>query len=98
MKVYHGNKLIPSSAISIGRDSSFVNPFVVGRDAETQADVIQMFSEWAKTQPRFVEIVIEELRGRDLFCDCTASICHGQTLMDIANGMRVHVKRGPKRK
>ncbi|MEI6259605.1 MAG: DUF4326 domain-containing protein [Deltaproteobacteria bacterium] len=101
MKVYHRNNTkqpIPSGAVNIGRGSSFVNPFVVGRDAETQTEVIQMFSEWAKTQPRFVEIVIEELRGRDLFCDCTASICHGQTLMDIANGKRIHVKRGPKRK
>jgi len=54
MKVYHGNKSIPGEAVSIGSSSSFVNPFVVGRDAETQAEVIQMFSEWAKTQPRFV--------------------------------------------
>jgi hypothetical protein len=94
MKVYHGNKsTIPGGAVSIGRGSSFVNPFVVGRDAETQAEVIRKFAEWTKTQPRFVEILQEELRGRDLVCDCDQqAMCHGVVLMEIANGQRM--KRG----
>jgi Ni2+-binding GTPase involved in maturation of urease and hydrogenase len=96
MKVYHGNKsTIPSGAVSIGRGSSFVNPFVVGRDAETQADVIRKFTKWTKTQPRFVEIVIDELRGRGLVCDCDhQDMCHGVVLLKLANGDRIHKKRG----
>jgi hypothetical protein len=99
MKVYHRNKskkAIPGGAVSIGRGSSFVNPFKKGRDAGTQEEIIKMFTEWANTQPRFLEIVREELRGHDLLCDCTEAICHGETLMDIANGKRYHKKRGQK--
>ena len=100
MKVYHRNKskqAIPGGAVSIGRGSSFVNPFKIGRDAETAAEVIKMFTEWAQTQSRFLEIVREELRGHDLLCDCTEAICHGEALMDLANGKRYHKKRGQKR-
>lgn len=98
MKVYHrnnSNQAIPPGAVSIGRGSSFVNPFVVGRDADTQADVIRKFTEWTKTQPRFVEIVREELRGCDLFCDCDhPDMCHGVVLLKLANGDRIHKKHG----
>ena len=100
MKVYHRNnskKAIPPGAVSIGRGSSFVNPFKIGRDAETAADVIKMFTEWTETQPKFIEIVREELRGHDLLCDCDQVCCHGETLMNIANGLRYHKKRGQKR-
>jgi Domain of unknown function (DUF4326) len=75
---------IPSGAVYIGRGSAFGNPFEIPRDGDRE-EVIEKFLLWIKTQPKLIERVKLELRGRDLVCYCSPQACHGNILLSIAN-------------
>lgn len=70
--------------VYIGRPSDYGNPFKEGVDG-TRADVIQMFEDWLLRQPKLLEQVKRELRGKVLGCWCAPEPCHGDILARIAN-------------
>jgi len=75
---------IPSGAVYIGRGSAFGNPFQIPRDGDRE-EVIEKFRLWIQTQPKLIERVKRELKGRDLVCYCAPLPCHADLLLAIAN-------------
>jgi Domain of unknown function (DUF4326) len=71
-------------AVYIGRPSKWGNPFEIGRDG-TRAEVIAKHRAWLCDQPELMA-ALPELKGRDLLCWCAPLACHGNTLMELANG------------
>ncbi len=80
------------SAISIER-VSFTNPgpwgnkFVVGVHG-ARGDCVAFHRTWVwdDEQREYRERVRQELRDRDLMCVCAPMPCHGDVLLEIANG------------
>lgn len=75
----------PAGSVFIGRPSKWGNPFVIGRDGD-RAAVIARYRQWLVLQPALYVAVRTELRGRDLVCFCHPLPCHGDVLLEIANG------------
>lgn len=74
----------PPGAVYIGRPSKWGNPFITGRDG-TREQVIAKHREWLCTQPDLLA-ALPELRGKDLACFCAPLSCHGDVLLEMANG------------
>lgn len=72
-------------AVYIGRPSPWGNPFSIGKDG-TREEVIEKYREWVLQRELFVEQIKEELQGCDLICWCYPKSCHGEVLLEIANG------------
>ncbi len=88
-KVLNNHHLgIPANAVYIGRGTAFGNPFIVGQHGNRE-QVIQKFADWIETQPKLIERVKAELKGRDLVCSCKPASCHGDLLIQIANSEEV---------
>jgi hypothetical protein len=51
----------------------------------TRDEVIAKHRAWICDQPDLMAS-LHELRGRDLVCFCAPAACHGDTLMEMANG------------
>ena len=68
----------------IDRSTKFGNGFRIGPDG-TRAVVIKMYEEHLKLRPRFIPIIIKELKGYNLICHCAPKPCHGDILLKIAN-------------
>ncbi len=81
-KVVHCKK--SAYDVYIGRPSKWGNPFVVGKDG-ARDEVIELYKEWLKTQPKLIAAAKVELRGKTLGCWCSPKPCHGDVLMQIAN-------------
>jgi len=79
---HHGN--VPPDAVYIGRGSKWGNPFVIGKDG-TRDQVIEKYAHWIFTQPDLLAALVE-IKDRDLVCFCSPKPCHGQILMEMANG------------
>ena len=73
-----------SDLIYIGRPSKWGNPFRIGRDG-TRDEVIAKYREWIAQQPKLLA-ALPELRGRSLVCWCKPNACHGDVLVELANG------------
>lgn len=67
--------------VYIGRPSIWGNPYEIGRDG-TRAEVIEKYRRWVGEQ----ELPIETLRGKTLGCWCAPQPCHGDVLVELANG------------
>lgn len=80
----------PASAVYIGRPSPWGNPFEIGKDGNRE-DVIRLYREWLMAQPTLVARVKRELAGKDLICWCSPLACHGEVLIEVANGLERHV-------
>lgn len=72
--------------VYIGRPSKWGNPFVIGKDG-TREEVIEKYRQW------LVPILeehgvgpIAELKGKTLGCWCAPKPCHGDVLLELANG------------
>lgn len=70
--------------IYIGRPSKWGNPFYIGRDGNRET-VIKKYKEWIQTQPDLLQD-LHELRGKTLSCWCKPFPCHGDVLLELANG------------
>lgn len=74
--------------VYIGRPSAFGNPFVIGRDGNRE-EVIAMYRVWLlkrmKASPSFATLV-KMLAGKTLGCYCAPLHCHGDVLLEIAEG------------
>ena len=74
----------PKDAVYVGRPSKWGNPFKVGRDGDRTA-VIAKYREYLDLQRTTHELLVEELRGKDLVCWCTPLSCHADVLLELAN-------------
>ena len=85
-KVYNKHYAgVPDDAVCIERTTEWGNPFPV-RDGRTRDQAIDAFREWALSDPDYVRAVKRELSGKDLVCCCKPKRCHGDVLLEIANG------------
>lgn len=75
----------PRTAVYIGRGSPFGNPFVIGRDG-TRDEVCDKYARMLESNKELRSLVKEKLAGKDLVCFCKPSRCHGDTLLEVANG------------
>lgn len=84
-KYRHG---IPAGAIYIGRPSKWGNPFAIGKDGD-RATVIAKYRAWLLSNPELVAAVKHDLAGKDLVCFCSPAACHGDVLLEVANGAQM---------
>lgn len=77
---------VPAGAVYIGRPSKWGNPFVIGRDGSRE-DVIAKYREYVLGNKALMA-ALHELRGKDLVCWCAPCACHGDVLLELANGGR----------
>jgi hypothetical protein len=79
----------PPNAVVVSRPSKWGNPFPIDAQHD-RAAVVQMFREWIHSDdPKAVTLrsQLAELRGKDLLCFCPVpGPCHGDVLLEIANG------------
>lgn len=73
------------NAVYIGRGSKYGNPYVIDRDG-TREEVIQKYKEYIEGYPELIALVKRNLRGKNLVCYCAPKSCHGDILLEIANG------------
>lgn len=83
-QVFH-KRAAPPDAVYIGRGSKWGNPFVIGQDGNRE-EVIAKYAAWIYNQPALMAAAKAELWGRDLVCFCKPQRCHGDILLEIANG------------
>lgn len=87
-KVYNKrnkNVPIPAGATLVDRKTKWGNPFVIGRDG-TREDVVRKYRKAILVKPDYISEVRRTLKGKDLVCWCAPLACHGDVLLEIANG------------
>lgn len=72
--------------IRIDRASKWGNPFHVGKDGDRD-EVIRKYREWVTKQPELMED-IPKLQGKRLGCWCAPEACHGDVLVELADGVQ----------
>lgn len=85
---------VPRAAVYIGRPSKWGNPFAIGQDGSRE-QVITKYREWLLANPELVQRVQRELAGKDLVCFCSPLPCHGDVLLEIANGIEQATNKAP---
>lgn len=76
----------PATATYIGRPSKWGNPYAIGADGSRE-QVIDKYREWLLANPDLVRQAQQELAGKDLLCFCSPLPCHGDVLLEVANGI-----------
>jgi uncharacterized protein DUF4326 len=84
--------IIPPGAVYIGRTnrwyrlpkSKWANPFAIKQEADRET-AIASYERWLRQHPRLLD-ALPELRGCDLVCWCAPLPCHGDVLLELANG------------
>jgi len=71
--------------VYIGRPSKWGNPFEIPQDGNRET-VIRKFREWLPKQPELMA-ALPELKGKTLGCWCAPQACHGEILLELANGV-----------
>lgn len=82
-QVYHIHDPHPVGSIYVGRPTKFGNPFKVSDSGRTSA--VDQFREHAFSNPEYIQMVREELAGKNLLCWCRTTNCHAHVLLEIAN-------------
>ena len=89
-KVYnkrHSN--IPKDAVYIGRPSKWGNPFEINKDG-TREEVVEKYRKVVMHNDKYWSVwrwdAKTALKGKDLVCWCAPKLCHGDILLEIANG------------
>lgn len=78
------------SYISINHPSKYENPFEIGIDGD-YLEVCVMYYDYVQNQPWFGDVATD-LKGKVLGCTCYPGPCHGQILVEIANGVAPALK------
>jgi len=92
MKIWHfvvyKNK---AHDVYIGRPSKWGNPFshkegtLAEFKVESREEAVEKYDAWVRSQPKMMEAIKKELKGKVLGCWCTPKLCHGHVLAWIAN-------------
>lgn len=82
---YHGNVSALDDVVYIGRPSKWGNPFVVGKHG-SRGECVELYRQWMTPDNPLYQQAKQELVGRDLLCFCKPKACHGDVLLEIANG------------
>lgn len=69
-----------------GEPGTWGNPFRLNQDGDRET-VILKYKEWLLAHPALVERAKKELKGKTLGCWCSPLACHGDVLVEIANGV-----------
>jgi len=69
--------------VYIGRPSKWGNPFKIGVDG-TREEVIEKYRNYI--QSSYLLDHIQELKGKTLGCYCKPAACHGDILVELADG------------
>lgn len=83
---------IPAGAVNIMRPGPWGNPFVIGKHGD-RGTVIARYREWLLANPAKIEAARRELAGKDLVCCCAPQACHGEVLLEVANGLEPAQRR-----
>lgn len=75
---YHN--IAPSDAVYIGRGSPWGNPYQIGVHGD-RAKVIDLYKKFV-----LPSLDVSALKGKDLVCFCKPQACHGDLLLEKANG------------
>jgi hypothetical protein len=71
-------------AFYVGRPGEFGNEFEIGKDG-TREEVVAKHKAALLKDPVRMARVREVLKGKSVICWCAPKICHGDTLLEIAN-------------
>ena len=71
--------------VYIGRGGKWGNPFIIGKDGNRK-EVIEKYKEWVVRQPHLMSS-LHEIRGKVLGCFCKPLACHGDVLVNLAEGV-----------
>ena len=77
----------PAGVVYVGRPTQWGNPFRIGKEASSRAEVVVLFEDMfeALTEAEQAEL-LRPLRGRDLACWCpVGEPCHADYLLKRAN-------------
>jgi hypothetical protein len=66
-------------------DSIWHNPFHIGKDG-TRAEVIQKYYDYIMERPDLLAL-LPTLKGKVLGCWCKPEECHGDVLVELAEGI-----------
>ena len=70
--------------VYIGRGSKWGNRFVIGRDGSRE-EVIAKYRAWILKNDYLLSC-LSELKGKVLGCYCKPLACHGDVLVELAEG------------
>ena len=71
--------------VYIGRGSKWGNKYHIGADG-TREEVIEKYKIDKLNDPYFMMEVVRQLQGKILGCHCKPLSCHGDILVEIAEG------------
>jgi len=71
--------------VYIGRGSLFGNPFYIGVHGNRK-EVIELYKQYILNSPELLKAA-KALKGKVLGCHCKPAPCHGDILVNIANGV-----------
>lgn len=72
--------------VLIDRSTRWGNPYRIGKDGTREEVIAKYRADERFRTPAFVAMVRRELRGKVLGCWCAPNPCHGDVLLEIANG------------
>lgn len=70
--------------VRIDRATRWGNPFEIGKDG-TREEVIEKYRDYLQNNPWLLK-QLPELKGKVLGCWCAPLPCHGDILLELANG------------
>lgn len=77
---------MPENTVYVGRPTRWGNPYVVGQDAHSAAEAVDLYRSKLETDLRRKPDILEPLRGMNLACWCKLSDeCHANVLLELAN-------------
>ena len=74
----------PAGAVDIMRPGPYGNPFILRRGV-SRASVLNSYLLHLAKNEALQRRIIRELRGKDLVCCCAPKVCHGDTMLELAN-------------
>ncbi|MEM1207737.1 MAG: DUF4326 domain-containing protein [Planctomycetota bacterium] len=85
---------LPPGVRYVGRPTAFGNPIRVGSRprglgrAVQPGEAVRLYREYLARQPKLVERIKRELKGKDLACWCPLDQpCHADVLLEVANAV-----------
>ena len=78
---------MPERTVYVGRPTRWGNPFRLGEDAATRAEIVAMFAEMFEALSEHEQSeLLQPLRGKDLACWCPiGEPCHADYLLKRIN-------------